>query len=157
MLNLFKKNTGLDITSPVNGKSIAIENVNDAMFSQKMLGDGIAVIPNNNSFVAPCDGVITAFFPSLHAYGITATNGCEILVHIGLETVAENGKGFQATKKQGDKVSRGETILTIDLEDLRTKYDMTTMIVVTNLNNKTISDKNINNEVTTNDVLFNLK
>lgn len=157
MFNFLKKNTDLEISSPVKGSSIAIEQVSDTMFSQKMLGDGIAVIPADNQFVAPCDGEISAFFPSLHAYGITAANGCEILVHIGLETVAENGKGFQTEKKQGDRVNKGDVIVTVDLENLKQKYDMTTMVVVTNSNNKTIVDKKVNSEVSTSDVLFTLK
>lgn len=157
MFNLFKKNEVLEIGSPIKGKSIQLEDVNDSMFSQKMLGDGIAIIPEGNTFSSPCDGVISAFFPSLHAFGITTEDGTEILVHIGLETVNENGKGFTSTMSQGAIVKKGDVIVTADMDYLKSKYDMTTMVVVTNTKDKKIQNRNVNQTVNAEDTLFILK
>lgn len=157
MFNLFKKNNSLEVGSPINGECVQLEEVNDSMFSQKMLGDGIAIIPSGNTFVSPCDGIISAFFPSLHAFGVTTNDGIEILVHIGLDTVNENGKGFTSTMVQGKKVKKGDVIVTADMDYLKQKYDMTTMIVVTNAKEKSIQERSVNQTVNSMDTLFVLK
>ena len=108
MLNLFKKE--IQICSPVAGRTQNIESVNDPMFSQKMMGDGIAISPSEGKFYAVESGVLSAFFPTMHAYGITCDNGVEILVHLGIDTVNANGNGFTSTKKQGDRIEKGDLI-----------------------------------------------
>lgn len=155
MLNLFKKE--IQIYSPVNGRTQTIESVNDPMFSQKMMGDGIAVSPSEGKFYAVESGVLSAFFPTMHAYGITCDNGVEILVHLGIDTVNANGNGFSSVRKQGERVEKGDLIITVDIDKLKQTYDMTTMVVITNLNNKTISKKNINQDVTHSDPILTLK
>ncbi len=157
MFNLFKKNNALEIGSPINGKSIPIEDVKDPMFSQKMMGDGVAVVPSGNTFVAPCDGVISALFPSMHAYGITAADGTEILVHIGMDTVNENGNGFKSSTTQGASVKKGDVIIIADMDYLTQKYDMTTMVIVTSSKDKTIKERNENQDISATDTLFILK
>lgn len=155
MLNLFKKE--IQIYSPVNGRTQTIESVNDPMFSQKMMGDGIAISPSEGKFYAVESGVLSAFFPTMHAYGITCDNGVEILVHLGIATVNANGNGFSSVRKQGERVEKGDLIITVDIDKLKQTYDMTTMVVITNLNNKTISKKNINQDVTHSDPILTLK
>ena len=155
MLNLFKKE--IQIYSPVNGRTQTIESVNDPMFSQKMMGDGIAVSPSEGKFYAVESGVLSAFFPTMHAYGITCDNGVEILVHLGIDTVNANGNGFSSVRKQGERVEKGDLIITVDIDKLKQTYDMTTMVVITNLNNKTISKKNIDQDVTHSDPILILK
>ena len=155
MLNLFKKE--IQIYSPVNGRTQTIESVYDPMFSQKMMGDGIAISPSEGKFYAVESGVLSAFFPTMHAYGITCDNGVEILVHLGIDTVNANGNGFSSVRKQGERVEKGDLIITVDIDKLKQTYDMTTMVVITNLNNKTISKKNINQDVTHSDPILTLK
>ena len=80
------------IYSPVNGKVISLEKFDDGMFSEKILGDGIAVIPSDGSFIAPISGSVETAFPTGHAYGIKTDDGTEILIHIGIDTVQMNGR-----------------------------------------------------------------
>ncbi|MBQ9154757.1 MAG: PTS glucose transporter subunit IIA, partial [Solobacterium sp.] len=98
MFRLFgKKERGSFIVSPVNGTAIDISMVNDPVFSQKMMGDGIAFELKEEKAVicAPADGVLSVLFPTGHAFGVTADNGAELLVHIGINTVESEGKGFR--------------------------------------------------------------
>ena len=122
------------LLAPVSGKLIAIEKVNDPVFAQKMMGDGFAIEPTSEQFYALADGKINAVFPSNHAYGITLDDGMEILVHIGLETVNENGKGFTCHVQLNDVVKAGDMIMEIDSAYLKEKYDLTTMVIFTNAN-----------------------
>ena len=122
------------LLAPVSGKLIAIEKVNDPVFAQKMMGDGFAIEPTGEQFYALADGKISAVFPSNHAYGITLDDGMEILVHIGLETVNENGKGFRCHVQLNDVVKAGDMIMEIDSAYLKEKYDLTTMVIFTNAN-----------------------
>ena len=147
MFNLFKKKevvvfNDTDIVSPVNGQMINIENVNDPIFSQKMMGDGVAfkVDGNQMTVVSPANGELSVLFPTGHAFGVTMKNGIELLVHIGIDTVSSGGKGFKVlNKKQGIKVKAGEEIIRVDLKQLKEKYDMTTMLIVTNTNNQNVT------------------
>ncbi len=129
----FKKREEKKIYSPVDGRLINIENVNDPVFSTRMMGDGFAVEISDDKFYACADGTISAVFPSLHAYGLKLDNGFEILVHIGLDTVCENGTGFKCHKQLNDEVKAGDLIVEINREYLLEKeYDLTTMVIFTN-------------------------
>ena len=146
MLNFFKKITPKEtgvIGSPVKGNIIKIEDVPDETFSTKMLGDGFAVIPADSKFVSPCDGVISMIFETGHAYAVTSVDGAEILVHIGIDTVQENGHGFKILKKTGDKVLRGDVIIEADLNYLKAKYVLVTPCVITNTDDFSIIEKNL--------------
>lgn len=107
------------ITSPMSGQIVTLDNVPDAVFRDKILGDGIAVIPKDGKVVSPVNGVITSVSDTLHAYNIESDDGLNILVHIGLETVSLKGKGFNALVKKGDKVSVGTPIAEVDLAVLK--------------------------------------
>lgn len=126
------------VYSPVNGKVITLESVDDGMFSEKILGDGMAVVPSDGNFIAPVSGTVESAFPTGHAYGIKTDSGLEVLIHIGLDTVNLNGKGFRPQVRQGEKVKAGDKLAEVDLEVIRKAgYPTETMIIVTSGNQVT--------------------
>lgn len=130
-----KKCTGIDkkIYSPVNGKCVSIEEVPDKVFASKMMGEGIGFQAEDDMIYAPCDGVITLVADTKHAIGLKADNGAEILIHIGLDTVQLNGKGFHVMVNQNDKVTRGQALVQIDLPFMNeNNINLTTPMVITN-------------------------
>ena len=118
----------------LSGKVISIENVKDPVFSAKILGNGLAIEPENELIIAPCDGVIsTVMADSKHAVGITAENGMELLIHEGIDTVALNGEGFELFVKEGDNVKEGDKLIHFDAKLIKSKgYQTTCILVVTN-------------------------
>lgn len=127
----------IEVMKPVEGEVIEIEKVNDKVFSTKMMGEGYAVIPKSNRFVAPVDGTVSIITNTKHAHGITAPNGAEVLVHIGLNTVELNGDGFISKVKIGDVVKAGQVIIEADLDKIKAKgCDVTTIVVCTNSKEK---------------------
>ena len=132
MFGFFNKKTDPAVYAPVKGKCIDITEVNDEGFSSKIMGDGVAVIPEESVIKAPADGKLTMIFETGHAFGMEADNGLELLLHIGIDTVNEKGNGFKILKKSGDAVKKGTPVVELELETLKEKYDMTTMVIVTN-------------------------
>ena len=129
MFGLFKKEE-FKIVVPVDGMLIPLHEVPDQMFSQKLMGDGFAVIPEGNIIVAPLSGVAESVFPTGHAVGIKTKDGIECIVHIGLDTVELNGEGFKPLIKQGTKIKAGDPMIEIDRELISSKgYSVTTMVV----------------------------
>lgn len=121
------------ITSPLSGNIIALNKVKDDAFAQGALGKGIAIDPTEGKVVAPFDGTVVTLFPTKHAIGLVSNNGCEVLVHIGLDTVKLEGKFFTAMVKQGDKVKKGDTLVTFDIAAIKAEgYIVETPIVITN-------------------------
>jgi sugar PTS system EIIA component len=121
------------IVAPLTGKIVSIEEVPDPTFSQKMMGDGIAIEPSEGVVVSPVDGEIVQFFHTKHAIGIQSESGAEILIHVGLETVNMNGEGFEGHVNVGDKVKAGDKLLSFDLDLIKEKAASTvTPIVITN-------------------------
>jgi sugar PTS system EIIA component len=121
------------VVAPLTGKIVSIEEVPDPTFSQKMMGDGIAIEPTEGVVVAPVNGEVVQFFHTKHAIGIKSESGAEILIHVGLETVSMNGEGFEGHVKVGDKVKAGDKLLSFDLELIKEKAASTiTPIVITN-------------------------
>lgn len=116
---LFKKSSKTTLTAPVNGEIMPLEQVPDPVFSQKIMGDGIAFRPTAGNVVAPIDGEIVLVADTKHAIGIRTTDGIEILIHIGLDTVQLKGEGFTVHVEQGEQVQAGQTLLTCDLDYLR--------------------------------------
>lgn len=127
-----KKKTDPAVYAPVKGICVDITEVKDEGFSSKIMGDGVAVIPEESIVKAPVDGKVTMIFETGHAFGMEADNGMEILVHIGVDTVNENGKGFTVLKKAGKHVKKGTPIVELELAALKEKYDMSTMVIITN-------------------------
>jgi len=123
----------LQIVSPVDGEVVPLADVDDAVFASGVLGEGVAVRPSGGAVVAPLAGVVTTLLDSRHAVGITADDGVEVLVHVGLDTVKLEGRGFTAHVAQGDRVEVGQALLDVDLDALAAAgYDTTTPVVVTN-------------------------
>lgn len=108
----------ITIVSPANGTAVTLEQVPDAVFADKILGDGMAVIPSDGKFVSPIDGEVASVADSLHAIGFQTEDGLDVLIHIGLDTVKLNGEGFQVFVNVGDKVKKGDLVAEVDLEVL---------------------------------------
>ncbi|GHT49312.1 PTS beta-glucoside transporter subunit EIIBCA [Spirochaetia bacterium] len=122
------------IRSPLKGKLIAMKDVKDETFATEVLGKGIAVIPSDGKIYSPFDAEIMQFETG-HALGLTAKNGVEILVHVGINTVELKGEGFKAHYKSGDKVKKGDLLLEFDIELIKSKgYDITTPVIITEKN-----------------------
>ncbi|HEM4990225.1 TPA: PTS glucose transporter subunit IIA [Streptococcus suis] len=122
-----------NVFSPLSGKILPLEKVNDATFSKKMLGEGVAIIPKDGKVYAPFDGAVTSLFPTKHAIGLTSDEGVELLIHFGLETVELKGRGFVSHVSDGEKVEKGQLMLEVDVEMLVAEgYDIVTPVVVTN-------------------------
>lgn len=119
MLGIFKKKS-VEFVAPVTGRVIDLSKVDDQVFSQKMLGDGIAIIPEEGEVVSPFDGKVVQVFNTLHAV-VLEKNGINFLIHIGLETVGLNGEGFTAYVKDGQKVKQGDKLIDVDLDFIQSK------------------------------------
>lgn len=138
MFQFFKKKpdlekTGLELTAMTDGRCIPLEEVNDPVFSGKALGDGIAIVPEDCVIAAPCDGTVSMLAETLHAFGMTRDDGLELMVHIGIDTVALKGEGFEALVSQGDQVKKGEPLIRFDAAFMKEKgIDMTTMLILLN-------------------------
>lgn len=138
MFKFLKKNAektaeAYDIVSPVQGSFVALDQVNDEVFSSGMVGKGAAVNPTDGTVKAPVDGTVETVFPTGHAYGLKSCDGVEVLIHIGLDTVEMNGDGFASSAAQGAQVKAGDVLGTFSVEKIRTAgYDPTVMVVVTN-------------------------
>ncbi|MPM60302.1 hypothetical protein SDC9_107153 [bioreactor metagenome] len=120
----------VDLHAVAQGAYVPLEDVPDEVFSTKMMGDGFAIEPINGEIYAPVSGVVTTIFPSKHAIGIKTTNGVEILVHMGIDTVSLNGEGFELFVQAGDKVSSKTKIAKMDLDYIRTQKKSTIVMVI---------------------------
>jgi len=121
------------LRSPIVGEVVALNEVNDPVFSSGVMGQGIAVKPSKGIVYAPADAEIAIAFPTGHAYGLKTDNGAEILIHVGIDTVSMNGEGFEAKVSQGDRVKAGDVIGTFDSEAIAANgLDDTTMVIITN-------------------------
>ena len=121
------------ISSPLTGKLIPLQEVNDQVFSSEMMGKGIAIYPEKQLIVAPADGTITVTYESGHAFGIRTDQGAEILIHIGIDTVNLNGEGFDCKVSQEQQVKKGDILGTFNIDGIKNAgYDPTVMIIITN-------------------------
>lgn len=122
-----------EVASPMSGELIGLSQVNDKVFAAGALGKGVAVVPTSGQVYAPVAGTVVSAFPTGHAFGIKTDDDLEVLVHIGIDTVALNGKGFTSTVTQGQKVATGDLLASVDLESVKAAgYDPTTVMVITN-------------------------
>lgn len=159
MFTLFKKKAEpFVVSAPISGKLIDLADVNDEVFSEKMMGDGFAVIPAESKSIvsAPVSGVIEMVADTMHAVGIKNDDGVEILVHIGLDTVTLNGQGFKSFIKAGKRISRGDKMIEFAPEFMKEKgIDMTVMTIFTSGYDKDIVlDVAYNTQVAPNSVLL---
>lgn len=121
------------ILSPMTGQILPLEDVEDEVFSSKMMGEGVAILPSDGKVYAPVSGEITVATDSNHAVGIQSNDGAEILIHVGIDTVEMKGEGFISHIAQGDKVNAGDLLLEADLNAIKEHgYDSATMIIITN-------------------------
>ncbi|MBZ5752618.1 N-acetylglucosamine-specific PTS transporter subunit IIBC [Metabacillus rhizolycopersici] len=123
-----------DFVMPIEGKIIPITEVEDQVFSQKMMGDGFAIVPTKGSVVSPVNGEIINVFPTKHAIGIKSKQGYEILIHVGLDTVQLNGEGFTVLVQEGEQITKGQELLKFDLDFIKKSATSTvTPVIFTNL------------------------
>lgn len=119
--------------APVAGEVVALEDVDDEVFASGSVGKGVAVKPSEGTIVAPADGEVTMLFKTGHAVGITTASGAELLIHIGIDTVQLDGRGFEAQVKMGDSVKQGQPLVTFDRDVLASEgYDDTVIFLVSN-------------------------
>lgn len=125
--------TDFSIVSPLKGEVVPLNQVKDATFAKGILGDGVAIAPAGGVVVSPIDGEVKVAFPTGHAYGLVSASGVEILIHIGMDTVELNGEGFKPLVKTGDKVRKGQPLVEVDWDLLKSKgYEIVTPVVVSN-------------------------
>ncbi|SIP99410.1 PTS system IIA component, Glc family [Peribacillus simplex] len=128
-----KKESVEQLLAPINGQVINIEDVPDPVFSGKMMGDGIAILPEKGLVVSPIDAEVIQVFHTKHALGLRTKHGIELLIHIGLETVNLNGEGFEVHVAEGQNVKAGDKLVTFDIDFIKSKApSIVTPIVITN-------------------------
>ena len=119
--------------SPLTGKIVQLDKVEDDVFSKRMLGDGTAIEPTDGKLYSPCDGTVETVFDTRHAVNLRSEDGCEILLHIGIDTVKLNGKYFVAHVNSGQSVKRGDLLLSFDIKGIRNEgYKLTSPVVICN-------------------------
>lgn len=132
MFNIFKKKN-LALKAPISGKVIDLCNVPDEVFSNKMLGDGVAIDTTGDVVVAPCDGTIELIMDTNHAFAMKSNDGLELLVHVGIDTVTLKGQGFKLLRKVGDKVTAGTPILELNRQIfIDNNISLITPVIITN-------------------------
>ena len=141
------ENTNELMVLPVKGEIIPITEVEDKVFSEKLMGDGFAVKPSEGKVYAPFSGEITVAFPTGHAYGMKCDNGKEILIHVGMDTVELDGKGFTQHVKQGDRVKQGDLLCEVDLDFIK-KSGKSTVTPVIFTDGTTVSELKTGNNIT---------
>ena len=146
------------VYAPAEGELVGLNTVADEAFASLAMGNGVAINPTKGEIKAPVDGTITTFFPTGHAIGITGTNGAEILIHVGMDTVSLKGEGFEPLVKQGDTVKRGQLLLKFDL-DLIKSHNLSTVtpVVIANTDEYKAVKPVAPGKVTTDDVVINLE
>lgn len=123
----------MEIYSIVSGKVVCLEDVSDPVFSEKMAGDGVGIIPDSSIICSPVDGVVSMLFPTKHAIGIHCQDNTDILIHIGIDTVELEGKPFIAKVKKGDQVKIEDSLIQVDFKAIQNAgYDITTLLLVVN-------------------------
>ena len=134
MFKFLKGKKSTQLIAPLSGKIVALEDVPDEVFSEKMVGDGVAIDPTSELVLAPCDGTIGKIFNTNHAFSMESTDGIELFVHYGVDTVDLKGKGFDRFVEQGAEVKAGDKILSADLEYLKANAkSVITSIVISNI------------------------
>jgi beta-glucoside PTS system EIICBA component len=147
------------IENPIKGQIISLSEVKDQAFSSEMMGKGVAIEPSEGKVVAPFNGEIVSLFPTKHAIGLVSDDGVEVLIHVGLNTVELKGKYFEAHIEQGQRITKGQTLLTFDLEKIKQAgYVTQTPIIITNSHNYSdVITNNSNNGIDFNHDLLVLK
>lgn len=133
MFKLFRRKRRVELKSPFEGKAVELTEVPDTVFSSKLVGDGIAFVPNKGIIYAPAHGRIVQVFPSKHAIGIKTEEGLELLIHVGIDTVNMKGEGFESFVKTGDSIEVGDKLMTFDINLIKEKAkSILSPLVITN-------------------------
>lgn len=149
---------GIEVYAPLSGEIVAIEDVPDVVFAEKIIGDGIAIKPSGDRIVAPCDGTIGKIFETNHAFSIQSDAGLEMFVHFGIDTVELKGEGFTRIAKEGQQVKRGDTIIEFDLPLLEAKAKSTlTPVVISNMDEIKELQKQTGAVTQSEDIIFRIK
>lgn len=131
----FRKNVH-EVKSPISGKIIPLSDVPDTVFAQKMVGDGIAIIPSDQTVYAPCDGEVAVVTNTKHAIGLILNHHIELLIHVGIDTVELEGEGFTLLVEPSTHVKAGTPLLKFDEAFIKSKgYSLITPVLITNHNN----------------------
>lgn len=144
-----KESVAADIYLPMNGNVISLAEINDGVFSEGMLGDGVAVEPSDGVVVAPFDGVVQMVYDTKHALGLMSDTGIELLIHVGIDTVQLNGKCYDVVVENGQKIKKGDVLAKVDLEGIKDAgYRTVTPVIITNSDEfseiKTVATGNCN-------------
>lgn len=132
MFGFFKKS--FKIVAPMDGKVINLSKVPDEVFSQRLVGDGVAIDSTGDTIVSPANGILKIIFKTNHAFAVVLENGAEILVHIGLDTVELDGYGFERVAEEGKKVKAGDPIIKINRQAIEEKgCSLITPVLITNM------------------------
>lgn len=160
MFSIFKKKKKQEvITSCISGKIVPIEKANDGVFSAKILGEGVGIYPNEEIVLSPCDGeIVSVMEETKHALGIKTSKNMEILIHVGINTVSMKGQGFEVFVKPGDKVSKGDKLISFSKTLIRdNNLDDVVIMVVTNSDQfENLNFKNDINEVSNDTIILSL-
>ena len=148
----------IKIVSPLKGKLVKLENVKDEAFSSGALGKGAAIEPEEGVLYAPADGTVSALFPTGHAIGITTETGLELLLHVGMDTVQLDGKGFKTLVEAGDTVKQGQKLVEFDMELIQEAgYSLVTPVLVTNFDEFEEIEVAAEEQITAGDVLLDIR
>lgn len=146
------------IYAPLSGEIVSIEDVPDVVFSEKIVGDGVAISPTGDEIVAPVDGVIGKIFETNHAFSMESTEGVELFVHFGIDTVELKGEGFTRVAQEGQSVKRGDVILKFDLDLLKSKAkSVLTPIVISNMDEISHIEKRVGSVIAGETEVLSLK
>jgi glucose-specific phosphotransferase system IIA component len=144
-----------DIASPLTGTVVALDDVSDDVFAERVMGDGAAVLPTDGKVVAPLEGNIAKLFEGGHGFAIENDAGLQVLVHVGIDTVHLKGEGFTVHAREGDDVKAGDHVVTVDLQKMAAKgIDMTSPVVVISGHSPTVV---AGKEVAAGDVLMSVE
>lgn len=143
--------------APMAGAAVPVSEVPDPTFAEGLLGDGIAIIPTDGKVCAPCDGTVEMMFTTGHAVSLSTESGAEILIHVGLETVALEGKSFDVKVSNGDKVKKGQVLMVADLEAIKAAgLNTITPMLVCNSSDFAAFNTKVGSDVTNADVVIEL-
>ena len=153
-----KQISGSRIYAPLSGEIVNIEDVPDVVFSEKIVGDGIAIRPTGNKIVAPVDGVIGKIFETNHAFSMESKEGVELFVHFGIDTVELKGEGFTRIAHEGQSVKRGDTVIEFDLATLESKAkSVLTPVVISNMDEISSIEKKSGEAIVGESIVLTLK
>lgn len=147
----------VNVYAPLSGEIVNIEDVPDVVFSEKIVGDGVAIRPNGDTIVAPVNGTIGKIFETNHAFSIESDEGVELFVHFGIDTVELKGEGFTRLAQEGQAVKAGDPIIKFDLELLESKAkSVLTPVVISNMDEISNLDKKVGQVVAGESVVLTL-